>query len=369
MIHQSFDKNWQAAEPGSFDQLVLEISTKLINCQLEHTETHINDALAALGRFGDKDRCYVFLFNDELTSMNNTYEWTGPGITAHKDDLQGLQQAELPWFFQQMLDVGYVAISDVKQLPPAAALEKIEFEREDIRSVICVGMYVGRRLIGFVGCDIVARQKTWTAVDMRQLRLVGDLIANTVARQRSAAELAETQQRLQQANDLLQRLANEDSLTGLANRRALDACLERELNRAQRHQHELTVMLIDVDHFKQFNDELGHLSGDAALQRIALELKQIFRRSGELTARFGGDEFIVVCPELSKADAVAAAERLLEQLKRAQLELPEVEQFTVSIGVTTVLPTASTSIDDLIRGADTAVYHAKSKGRARVFAD
>lgn len=350
-----------------FDQLILDISTQLINCHQNDLSAHINSALQALGQFGDKDRCYVFLFNDTITSMDNVYEWVSTGITPHKDDLQNVTEAMLPWFFQAIKEQDYVSIADVNELPAEAVAEREEFERENIQSVLCVPMRLSGRLIGFVGCDLVNRKKNWTAGDVRELQIISDMLANTIARQRTEAKLRAVEAELREANQRLQRQAMEDGLTGVGNRRALDERLEQELARCVRHGRLLSLMLIDVDHFKPFNDEMGHVLGDAVLQRVACEIRSNFMRHDEFVARYGGDEFMVLCAELSSAEVLQRAQRLNEKI--SQITLAGVNRaLTVSIGVATIRPDAMTTPEALIEIVDKATYEAKAQGRNRSYA-
>lgn len=347
-----------------FDQLILEISTQLINCHQNDFAAHIDSALQALGRFGDKDRCYVFLFNDNITSMDNVYEWVSTGISPHKDDLQNITETMLPWFFQSIKEQDYVSISDVSDLPPAATAERQEFERENIQSVLCVPMRLSGRLIGFVGCDLVNRKKDWVASDVRELQIISDMLANTIARQATETKLRAVEAELREANQRLQRQAMEDGLTGVGNRRALDERIEQELARCVRHGRLLSLMLIDVDHFKPFNDEMGHVLGDAVLQRVACEIRSSFMRHDEFVARYGGDEFMVLCAELSSVEVLQRAQRLNEKI--SQIEIAGINRkLTVSIGVATIRPDTMTTPEALIEIVDKATYEAKTQGRNR----
>lgn len=344
-----------------FAYLISQISTSLINASPTESAHHIENALAALGSNDRKDRCYVFLFADNYNEMSNTHEWANEGISAHKDDLQGVPAAAMPWFFKEMKATGLILVDDTAQLPDEAGGFKTELLREHIQSMMAVGMYLEGRLIGFVGCDLVRRQCSWTEEDVRQMRLVADMITNTIARHRTEARLQQMEAELRAANTRLAQLAHEDGLTELKNRRGLDAALSSELSRLQRNQQVLTVMMIDIDHFKQLNDKHGHMIGDAALRCVAKELKHTLQRSGETIGRFGGDEFLAICPLLGETEARHRAESLLTGISTCE----GAAQLTVSIGIYTFIPTATTTPDDVMRKVDNAVYRAKHNGRNR----
>ena len=177
---------------------------------------------------------------------------------------------------------------------------------------------------------------------------------------------------LASANAELERRSQEDHLTGLANRRQFDAILLRELKRATRTGLPLALILLDIDHFKRYNDLAGHLAGDNCLQLVAAQLNRAIRRPGDLAARFGGEEFAIILPETAPEGALAIAERIVAATRGLSLrhEDPRVQRITISAGVG-LLPACSisktpTPAADLIQAADAALYLAKANGRDRV---
>jgi diguanylate cyclase (GGDEF)-like protein len=150
-----------------------------------------------------------------------------------------------------------------------------------------------------------------------------------------------------------------DSLTGLANRRALEEILAAEISRAHRFTHQLAVVLLDLDRFKEINDSFGHAAGDVMLRAVSRLLTSLARQ-GDTVARWGGEEFVVVLPETD----LAGAERFAERLRRT-IEAHAVGEMktSASCGVATMLP--EDSVDELLGAADQALYQAKSNGRNR----
>lgn len=185
----------------------------------------------------------------------------------------------------------------------------------------------------------------------------------------SHAQVLQQQQALQAANQALEQLSLCDSLTGLANRRAFDQALWREHARQQRTGSPLSVLLLDVDHFKSVNDAYGHSTGDDYLRAIAQVLRKTVTRPTDLTARHGGEEFTCLLPDTNAAQAQALAERVRQSMQR--LALPNVRagqhSLTVSIGVAT-LEAAPASAQELMKQADAQLYAAKHAGRNRVCA-
>lgn len=181
--------------------------------------------------------------------------------------------------------------------------------------------------------------------------------------------LRESQQKLLETNLVLQRLMNSDGLTGLSNRRHFDEYLEMEWRRALREQSQLSLLLIDVDHFKAFNDTFGHVAGDEALRQVAGALRESCSRSSDLPARYGGEEFAIILPGTSPGGARLLAEKLrltvLAMGIAHELPVPG-SSLTISLGVATLTPRAGQSYLDLIEQADRALYNAKHGGRNQV---
>lgn len=178
---------------------------------------------------------------------------------------------------------------------------------------------------------------------------------------------------LKAARDQLQRIAASDGLTGLANRRHFESQVQQEWQRALRHGDPLSLLMIDVDHFKAYNDHYGHPAGDACLKRVAECLRSSIRRTGDLAARYGGEEFICLVPELPHAEVTALAQCILNNIAAARLEhaaSPVADHVTASLGLATTTPqlNATATWHELLSTADQALYRAKREGRNRLVA-
>lgn len=171
------------------------------------------------------------------------------------------------------------------------------------------------------------------------------------------------------ANKKLECLAKLDSLTGLANRRHFDEMLKNEISRAARKNDPLSLLMCDIDYFKQYNDAYGHIAGDECLKKIGACFNVSFKRASESPSRYGGEEFAVILPDTESEEAMRLAEELRQAI--AKLEIPHSdskvsEHITISIGVATFNLDRQTRPDELIRAADEALYRAKEAGRDRV---
>jgi diguanylate cyclase (GGDEF)-like protein len=223
---------------------------------------------------------------------------------------------------------------------------------------------------GELEVTIAGRSYTVTAGRRQMLNLLLSTYNGAVQRNRELLEtqlqlqaanerLAQQQTRLEEANLKLQELAIHDALTGLRNRRAFNEKIEEELDRVNRYGQPLSLILLDLDHFKKLNDTYGHQIGDETLVVVSYLLKQCARDS-DFVARYGGEEFAVILPNSDAEGALASAERMRCSIEQeAWIHRP----ITSSFGVATCTPTQTVTCTSLIQAADAALYAAKANGR------
>ena len=174
---------------------------------------------------------------------------------------------------------------------------------------------------------------------------------------------------LEESNRRLKELTNKDSLTGIANRRCFDEKLEQEYFRLRRTNSKLSIILLDLDHFKDYNDCYGHVMGDDCLRQIGRVLADSINRSVDLVARYGGEEFACILPDTDIHAAVGIAEKIRQRIEGLKIEhkkSPVSKFVTASFGVTTVQYSYGTSPEDVVAIADKLLYKAKISGRNRV---
>lgn len=205
-----------------------------------------------------------------------------------------------------------------------------------------------------------------------QAELAGQMRLRNAVTQANEALESKVRQRtaeLETANQQLETLSATDGLTGLANRRSFDSYWAQEWQRAVRQGTPLAVIMLDVDHFKAYNDHYGHQQGDACLRTQGEVLRVTIRRAGELAARYGGEEFVVVMPGASIQTAQEAAEAILAAIREQQIphaRSPVAPVVTISLGVAVGMPGAKDDREQLIKAADVALFEAKHQGRNRV---
>jgi diguanylate cyclase (GGDEF)-like protein len=174
---------------------------------------------------------------------------------------------------------------------------------------------------------------------------------------------------LKRYHDILENLSVTDGLTGIANRRRFDQFLEREWRRAIRSRSPLSLIFMDIDLFKTFNDHYGHLAGDDCLRKLAQGLNEVIQRPADLLARYGGEEFACVLPETDTQGAIAVADKIRQKIDNLNITFTSPisgDHITVSMGLATLIPLKAQSSADLIRLADELLYEAKKLGRNRV---
>jgi len=242
-------------------------------------------------------------------------------------------------------------------------------QRLQPRAVMCLPIRHGGRIDGVLYFENRLAEASFTEERVEFLRMLGAqaMISIASARLHDSLEqrVAERTAQLEEANRKLATLSITDGLTGLANRRHFDEVLRAECARVARLGQPLAVVMLDVDHFKKFNDRYGHQAGDACLVRVAHALAAGTRRAGDLTARYGGEEFSIVLPNTGADEARDIGEAL-----RAAIEALPIEhagaasgQVTISVGIAVQPAREAGDPDTLMRLADAALYRAKAAGR------
>ncbi|WP_170065579.1 GGDEF domain-containing response regulator [Clostridium vincentii] len=195
------------------------------------------------------------------------------------------------------------------------------------------------------------------------------IIEQSLILEKKVQELEITKQELEKVNLILEQTSYFDNLTGIANRHSLEAYFNTALKNSKRERTNLSVMMIDIDRFKDFNDNYGHVQGDICLVKIAKTIKESLKRPLDFVGRYGGEEFIVLLQETNIECALKVAEEIKGNIESLQIKhrFSNVKNYvTASIGVVSLIPGKTDSINDIVIKADKALYEAKHKGRNRV---
>ncbi|MBN2645855.1 MAG: diguanylate cyclase [Desulfuromonadaceae bacterium] len=228
-------------------------------------------------------------------------------------------------------------------------------------ALVFVAIFIATIFVLFNGAGLFLTQ-----VKQLQAALEDKVRQRTAALEQVNQQLSQEVLERERSQKALEELSERDMLTGLYNRRKFDAYFTTEWNAAHREQRSLSLLMIDIDHFKAYNDHYGHLAGDEALAKVAATLQKGVSRPRDFVARYGGEEFICLLPETALNAALSIAEKLRSQVQELQFihEFSSTSHFiTISIGVATACPTPTQAKEDLIELADRALYRAKEGGR------
>lgn len=195
------------------------------------------------------------------------------------------------------------------------------------------------------------------------------VLQRTEALEKSNEKIENQKMELEKVNDALKRLSFKDPLTGTWNRRKYDQTIEMEWRRCLRYKRPIALLLLDIDHFKEFNDSYGHMAGDECLVKVGEILKISLSRSSDLVARYGGEEFIVLLTDSEREEAIKIADNLRQKIEALHIfhkKSPVNNYVTVSIGVSSIIPDIRSSYENLFKVTDKALYQAKNSGRNQV---
>ncbi|MBV8678816.1 MAG: diguanylate cyclase [Aquitalea sp.] len=351
----------------NFQQLIAGISTRFINIPLRDIDQATNMALGEIGHFMQVERCYLVSFSEEWL-VNTVHEWCASGIQPTTHTLLEQSMLQRSWACQQLQHFGLLSLDSLAELPDEAVLEREDLLAHHVQSLFMLRIDHMGHPVGLFGCDMVSRPRNWQPKEQLQARLLGETLANTIIRRQQLQELSRTQQQLHAANADLARMAFSDGLTGIANRRYFDEQLSDCFRQAQSDGSPLSVLQIDIDYFKQFNDSYGHLAGDQCLRQVAQCIQSSLTAEPYLAARVGGEEFGVLLPGCHAEQALLLAETIRHavwQLAIAHRCSKVNDRVTISIGQASLHPRHH-SEHQLVRDADQALYRAKNQGRNQV---
>ncbi len=315
-------------------------------------ERAIPQMLTILGEAAEVDRAYVYENyagsqpGDTLMSMR--FEWTRPGCAPTIDRPHWQNASYEGSGLGRWLDAferGRAVAGVVRALPPN---EREILSRDGILSIVMVPVLVGNRLWGYVGFDACREARQWLESEQSILFAAAASLGSAIERQR--------------AEDLLRQQAYSDALTCLPNRPALEVELDGAIARARAANAQLAVLFFDLDRFKLVNDSLGHAAGDVLLLQLARRLQGNLPPTATV-ARWGGDEFVCLLPDVADSeDALAVATHLRESLAVPFEHEGDSFRLTGSFGIA-LYPTDGRDRETLLRNADAALYDAKNRGR------
>ncbi|PMN91271.1 GGDEF domain-containing protein [Enterovibrio norvegicus] len=321
----------------------------------------------------DFDRMAIFLVNNRTGILRGTYgtdvhgvvtneQWYSAAIDEHYHAKKTLDRRQ------------HITINEGTPLYHASKEVGVGWNAT-------ISLWDSDEAIGWIACDNLLTGTPLKSYHSELLKLLGVTMSQHLIQRHAQDDLkalnqslehrvAERTAQLENANKRLNQISREDSLTQVPNRRMLDEKLEEEWRRARRYHMPLSMLIVDIDHFKQYNDKYGHALGDLCLMKVASALSKVERRAGALFARFGGEEFVYLLPGCDSESASAIAQRALNAVRKLQImheTSPVSPCVTISIGGKTTIPDRASNQQQLFIDADVALYEAKSSGKDCAF--
>ncbi len=336
-----------------------------IHCMDDLLKTAVEDGKRML----HIDRMGVLLFNPEMQQVQGSYGTDTLGRTI--DEHYFSSPLENHPLAQQTLEQQQFLLFQ-QDVPLYQDMSPVGYGWNGY-----VALWNDKKLLGWIAVDNLISGAPLQGYHKHILKQFGATLSQHMVRRQAEDDLLslnqELEQRvdertyqLEQANKELARLSQEDPLTNVANRRVFDSTFIEEWRRAERHQLPLSLLIIDIDFFKRYNDTYGHQQGDTCLINVAHALSNCERRAGALFARLGGEEFAFLLPGFDQSAAHYAAKRMVEAVEQLALPHPDgTQKVTVSVGVATLVPQRQQKPQDLYLMADKALYQAKTSGRNR----
>lgn len=354
---------------GQFEQLIATLATHFIKLPASAIDKSIDKALQSICEFFGQERGTILLLDDDNLSISASHSWSEDNPSISLGNHQNIDMARFSWGNTLRNKKQGIYCNNIESLPAEAGAEYKYIRQYGVRSFAVVPMIYGHKFKGYVSFATVNKTHSWNDDDIDLLSLACDMLINTIQRKHYDDIFHNIEDNLREVNSLLAKEAREDGLTHIANRRYFNDKLSKEYRRATREGTELSLIICDIDYFKDYNDAYGHVAGDACLIKIAETLSQNFQRAADLPARYGGEEFAVILPNTGKEESRLMAERLKEKIEalaithRASTISPVV---TISAGCATLTPDHCGEEAELVDAADHALYEAKHNGRNRI---
>jgi len=355
-------KNKLLANKAAFSQTLLRSSNTLLLSTRENIQHNIQESLLQAALISGHQNALLYFKPGNPTKLKSFI-----GQFLNQQRINPSSHPLLISFIEQALQ--RQEIIQLENIDNYSLEQELATELKliKIQGFTAIKLHRAKQAIGFVIFYNALAVLSSNEENLRFLQLTGQNLAAAILQHSVQYELELSEKKLLSANKILAQQALQDALTNLPNRRAFDYGITQEFDRAKRHNSNLTLLMCDIDYFKHYNDYFGHPQGDVCLQQVAKILQTTFHRAGELCTRFGGEEFAILLPAISRDEAQLQAQRLIDTLLTSHIpHAPEIELgfVSLSIGIAQFSTrTAFANPSALIGAADKALYHAKNNGR------
>ncbi|MCF6192886.1 MAG: diguanylate cyclase [Kangiellaceae bacterium] len=345
---------------------------RFINLHLSEFASELSSLVAETAQFFRLDRVSIYLLDKEQSKAKIYLEWLKEGGDSLKQFSKKIEiESSMPEF-------EYLFANKIQLLEPSKKIIESSMQQNwglselysqvNAQSCLVLPIMSKSKVIGWVSMDHQSEQTKWEQEDTKMLAPLGKLVSRAFELRSKEEQRKVTHQKLSENYGQLSEQAFLDGLTNLANRRYFDKVLESEVRRASREQSNIALLFCDVDYFKAYNDNYGHMEGDRCLKSIANAMQNEFQRAGDFVARFGGEEFAVILSGTLADDAFDSAEKLRKRIFEMEIEhrASPIGQVAMSIGISSIIAPEPNDSKKLLSKADKALYKAKNRGRNRV---
>ena len=355
-----------------WSNLLQAFAHRFINLHLNEFSSEISSLVAETAQFFRLDRISIYLFDKERTKAKIYLEWLKENAESLKQFSKKIEIESSTPEFERLL------ANDIQVLQPSKKIIESSMQKNwglsehysQVNAQSCMVMPIMSKsnVIGWISMDHQSDQISWEKADIKMLAPLGRLISRAFELRTKEEQRKVTHQKLSENYGQLSEQAFLDGLTNLANRRYFDKVLESEVRRASREQSNIALLFCDVDYFKAYNDNYGHMEGDRCLKSIANAMQNEFQRAGDFVARFGGEEFAVILSGTLADDAFDSAEKLRKRIFDMEIEhrASPIGKVAMSIGISSIIAPEPNDSKKLLSKADKALYKAKNRGRNRV---
>lgn len=330
---------------SNFYSMLMDITTLFLTTDHKRMDETIHYSIGQIAQFFKADRCYLCHFSEDYEFLTASYSWHRNGLNeAGVSCLEAVKRCS--WFIDRLFRQQAVYISSIDQLPASAYCERDAMIKGQISALVLIPVIDNAITTGCYAFEYMTPQK-FTEDFISRMVFATDIITNALYKFRFERQLVQ--------------LATTDGLTGLFNRRHFLELAEKEAQTSLRYKTPLSLIMFDIDHFKQINDSFGHAIGDEVLRELAKRVRQTLRET-DFAGRLGGEEFAVIC-HVSPQNAYILAERLRKAMEEACVVCGEARiPFTISLGVAGLTGEIH-DLTGLLKCADDALYQAKNAGR------
>ncbi|WP_087022527.1 sensor domain-containing diguanylate cyclase [Thaumasiovibrio subtropicus] len=352
------------------NKILAEMSLDIITHDSKQADRIVCDAIAPLGGYLNVDRISLVEFDDQFARYRHS--WRADGTDNPLEE--GYDVSRLAFLKRRLLSMEPIVINDIRDLEEIAPEEYQLLESQHIASIAAFPLIDGTKVFGLLTAVHVYEPQAWEEDVISILTRFASAVSELHIHEKNRQAMSHLQDELIEANERLQVIAETDELTGLVNRRPFKRELEVALYAHGNQPQLISLLMIDIDHFKRYNDIYGHVQGDIALRYVARTLSQVLSPNGHMVARIGGEEFAAILTDLTREEVALLGQRLCDDV--VELGIPhqgsrEHKVLSVSIGAVIIevgLGDAP-SVSEVMELADGALYRAKHEGRNKLVVD